>query len=166
MNVLDVGCGSTKEHFPLEGKNIISMSIERTNFNKEILDYVCDAHFLPFKDNSFDVVYCGHTLEHCDSPLIVLHELKRVAKQKIMLKVPSLKMVIDEEDPHHIYTWSKSSFSNLLAKVFSKYKVYETNRNDKWINTFPFFRKTFHLFTHLLPFFQNELTAICWKSNI
>jgi SAM-dependent methyltransferase len=39
-----------------------------------------DMHFLPFKDESFDLGFARHTLEHSPMPLIALMEWKRVIK--------------------------------------------------------------------------------------
>ena len=39
-----------------------------------------DVHDIPFEDNSFDVVFCNHTLEHVDDDLKALRELYRILK--------------------------------------------------------------------------------------
>lgn len=39
-----------------------------------------DAHFLPFEDNTFHIVYCRYLLEHVQNPLVVLKEIHRVLK--------------------------------------------------------------------------------------
>jgi SAM-dependent methyltransferase len=39
-----------------------------------------DAHWLPFEDERFDVVYCRYLLEHVADPLRVLREAHRVLK--------------------------------------------------------------------------------------
>jgi len=38
----------------------------------------CDAHHLPFRDKSFQLVYCHNVLEHVLDPWKVLREMKRV----------------------------------------------------------------------------------------
>ena len=40
---------------------------------------LCDAHALPFRDNSFDLAYCHNVLEHVANPWQVIRELRRVA---------------------------------------------------------------------------------------
>jgi ubiquinone/menaquinone biosynthesis C-methylase UbiE len=39
-----------------------------------------DAARLPFRDGSFDLVYCRYLLEHVADPAAVLHELRRVTQ--------------------------------------------------------------------------------------
>jgi hypothetical protein len=44
------------------------------------IDVVADVHFLPFKDNSFDIVTTWEVFEHLHSPWIVIQEINRVLK--------------------------------------------------------------------------------------
>jgi ubiquinone/menaquinone biosynthesis C-methylase UbiE len=46
-----------------------------------------DAHMLPFKDNSFDLVLCSEVLEHVLNPKLVFMELGRVGGKFILLTV-------------------------------------------------------------------------------
>lgn len=48
-----------------------------------------DASSIPFKDSSFDMVVSCHVLEHLPDFDIGLLELKRIAKQKIIVAVPT-----------------------------------------------------------------------------
>src|SRR6266550_2167383 len=40
-----------------------------------------DIHALPFRDKSFDFVYCAHILEHVENPLKACAEIMRVGKR-------------------------------------------------------------------------------------
>lgn len=42
---------------------------------------VANAHHLPYKDNTFEAVFCLEMLEHVDDPVQVLSEVKRVLKK-------------------------------------------------------------------------------------
>jgi len=42
---------------------------------------------LPFKDNEFDEVYCRNVFEHLGNPMSVLLEMKRVCKNKGIIKI-------------------------------------------------------------------------------
>ena len=42
---------------------------------------VADAHKLPFRANSFDLVVCYETIEHVSNPMKMLKEMQRVLKK-------------------------------------------------------------------------------------
>lgn len=39
-----------------------------------------DVHKIPFEDNSFDIVFCNHVLEHVDDDIKAMSEIRRVLK--------------------------------------------------------------------------------------
>jgi SAM-dependent methyltransferase len=39
-----------------------------------------DVHDIPFEDNTFDVVFCNHVLEHVDDDILACSEINRVLK--------------------------------------------------------------------------------------
>lgn len=49
---------------------------------------LADAHYLPFKDGSFELVKASHLLEHVRNPFNALGEMLRVATKEIILKFP------------------------------------------------------------------------------
>lgn len=51
-------------------------------------DVLAMAERLPFKDASFDVVHCAHTLEHVRDLPAAIAELKRVARKQVIVVVP------------------------------------------------------------------------------
>jgi SAM-dependent methyltransferase len=40
-----------------------------------------DVHQIPFEDESFDVVFCNHVLEHVDDDILACREINRVLKK-------------------------------------------------------------------------------------
>jgi len=80
--VLDIGSG----HNPYEKADVLCEryleDVERTGHVK--IDarpfVIATLEFLPFKDESFDLVTCSHVLEHVDNPRRAFEEIKRVGK--------------------------------------------------------------------------------------
>jgi ubiquinone/menaquinone biosynthesis C-methylase UbiE len=75
------------------------------------LDFIKgDAHNMPFRNNSFDVVYCRYILEHVANPLKVLNEVWRVLINGGRLFVQEnniLAIEIYPECPHFKKAWQK-----------------------------------------------------------
>ncbi len=90
--ILDIGCAggwmSSKlaEKFPQAQIWGIDIYDEAINHGRKLypkIDFrIADAHKMPFKKNSFDLIICTEVLEHLDNPRAVLLEMKRVLKKK------------------------------------------------------------------------------------
>ena len=86
--ILDVGCASgwflskLASVFPKAqcfGIDIYDKAIQHGHkLYPSITFQSADAHTIPFKDKSFDLVICTEVLEHVDDPKSVLLEIKRV----------------------------------------------------------------------------------------
>jgi SAM-dependent methyltransferase len=50
-------------------------------YRSQTVNIVADAEFLPFRGNSFDLIYSRNVLEHLPNPLNALREQKRVCKE-------------------------------------------------------------------------------------
>ena len=99
FKILDVGCsarpkGDVNIGFlrgglnPQTGARIQGefMSPQKTsNF------LLADPAHLPFKDESFNVVFSSHAIEHIQNPFLMLHEMCRVAKRKVIVRCPHRK---------------------------------------------------------------------------
>jgi len=71
LKVLDVGCGDApKGDVTLD----LFFYVKCKNF------VIAEAHYLPFKNDVFEKVYCKHCLEHFGTPLKFFEEAKRVLK--------------------------------------------------------------------------------------
>jgi ubiquinone/menaquinone biosynthesis C-methylase UbiE len=94
--ILDLGCGSGivasefKKFFgtKIEGVDIVDKRVIQMPFT------LYDGKNIPLSDNSFDVVLINFVLHHCEDPIKVLSEAKRVAKGKI---------IIYEDLPENVY---------------------------------------------------------------
>jgi len=122
--ILDVGSGDgyitnllrQNEHnvFSLEMSQIrIQRHFRRLGKEKLIQGNAC---YLPFKDNSFDYVYIGETLEHIINPGQVLQEAFRIAKHKVLFDLPRVRGGYNI-DPHHIWGIECEDFDNNMFGI-------------------------------------------------
>jgi len=94
-NVLDVGCG---EGFCAPAFKSLGMVWEGVSWDQEDIDRGeskgitikrMDMSFLDYRDNSFDLIFARHTLEHSPMPLITLLEWYRVSRKYLLVVLPS-----------------------------------------------------------------------------
>jgi len=115
---LNVGCGSD----PWGDVRVdVAFEFIAGPCNPNVL---ADAHFLPFKDNSFDIVKCSHVLEHLKNPFRALDEMVRVARNEIILRFPT------EWDVLPLF------ISNIFPPSFSVIRLYCQGRKKRlhlWI---------------------------------
>ncbi len=94
--VLDVGCGrgyladllSQDAQYQLTGADIVIPDKLRQMEKDNLCFVTAPVEKLPFPDHSFDTVICTHTLEHVPQLAAAIQELRRVAKQRLIVVVP------------------------------------------------------------------------------
>lgn len=62
-------------------RNQKNLDYTTCDLNSPLADVKADIQNLPFEDNSFDVIFCNHVLEHVDDDKKALSELHRVMKK-------------------------------------------------------------------------------------
>lgn len=91
--ILDVGCGT-------KPKGTVNVDVSRKGVNKQIEEQnnevsmsakannfvLAHGEYLPFEDEIFDVVYSSHAIEHTQNPILMLKEMYRLAKRKVIVK--------------------------------------------------------------------------------
>jgi len=77
-SVLIIGSGDKCEFY--RNKFRESLLINSDVHNQFGVDIVFDAHNIPFKDNTFQLVYSSQVLEHTLQPWVVSKEINRVTK--------------------------------------------------------------------------------------
>ena len=103
--ILDAGCGTGKlaafwlnEGYDVIGVDISDSALDITK-RKGVKVIKADIlHGLPFKNNTFDLVYSDGLIEHFIHPELVLAELFRISSDYILTFVPRislLKKIID-----------------------------------------------------------------------
>ncbi len=87
--ILCVGCRNHAEidYFYAKGVKKI-LGIDLMSKHSDIL--VMDMHQMTFPDNSFNVVYSSHSLEHAYDPQKVINEIKRICRPGgyVVIEVP------------------------------------------------------------------------------
>lgn len=91
--ILEIGCGGGQMRTFLRkrGYRYVGTDLSKTrlvgdkSLDKHLkehggADILCDAHFLPFRDSSFDLVYSSALTEHLACPYLVAQEVARCLK--------------------------------------------------------------------------------------
>jgi ubiquinone/menaquinone biosynthesis C-methylase UbiE len=98
----------------LLGVNIICLDVVNEH-QTDVPFLMYDGKKIPYEDNTFDAVLLIYTLHHCDDPIEVLKEARRVSKGKIIIF----------EDTYTNF------FNKLLAKIFDYYSNKKYNPKVK-----------------------------------
>jgi SAM-dependent methyltransferase len=96
--VLNLGSGIGRfDHYLSKNINPINLDISSSVID---VDIIGDAHFLPFKDSSFDIVYSIAVLEHLKRPWAAADEIFRVLHPggHVVLELPFLNVIHDDHD--------------------------------------------------------------------
>ena len=148
--ILDVGSGIN----PLKREDVIHVDVNKLNVHLEL---VADAQNLPFRDNSFEIVYASHILEHLTNPFKALSEFKRVSKNFVVVKVPnaSYEDCVYIMSLEHLFSWTETTFKQFLKKVFSQVKVSGVLR----------YKSEHRGFKHKLATIKFYIISLFWKTN-
>lgn len=123
MKALDLGCGNRKL------KNAIGVDRIRTKKT----DIICDLNQgIPFRDNTFDLIFSSHTLEHLDDIVFTMEEIHRVAKPKakVILILPFFSWSYTFQDVTHKHFFGYYSFDTFteMQNVEEKFVHYSRVR--------------------------------------
>ena len=135
---LDVGC----EHV-LRGN--VNVDLTKPNFVHSKTFIKADGQHLPFRDRIFEKTTSHHLIEHVENPYLLLDELIRVTKNKVIVKCPHRYSFIAKSFEHKHY-FNKTWFANVLSKKNIKFRTYTTLDREREILKFPL-----------------EITVIIWK---
>jgi len=116
--MVELGCGSTKQ----EG----FIGVDR--FNLEGVDIVADMNQkFPFDDNSVDVIYSSHAIEHLDSIEHVMSEIWRICKNNAIciIIVPYFNNYGNIANHYH-----KLYFNEHTFRYFTKTKEFLTQQEE------------------------------------
>jgi len=111
-------------------KNLKHIDYTTTDLESPIADVKADICDLPFKDNSYDVIFCNHVLEHIPDDTKAMQELYRV------LKPGGYGIFQIPQDLNRDVTFEDDSITDRKerAKIFGQYdhvRVYGRDYFDK-----------------------------------
>lgn len=139
--VLDAGCGEgfvtdfvkrQNTDLRITGVDLSEKAIRyaRERFGEQAHFCTGDLYDLPFPDDSFDTVLCSEVLEHLEAPGQAAAELRRVARNYVVITVPLepyFKWLNDlgqwmglSPDPGHVNFWTKDSFQTFIERHYSE----------------------------------------------
>jgi len=76
--MLDLGCGDAKHRSNFEQAGFNYVGLDYCSENATLLG---DAHALPFKDESFELIFSRSVFEHLQYPFVAMNEAYRVLKR-------------------------------------------------------------------------------------
>ena len=127
QKVLDVGCGRGYFVKKLVEKGYDTYGCDVfTEFDVQGVKYFQgNIESLPFADNEFDVVTCSHTLEHVKDLKKAIAELKRVAKDRIIITVPKQRYYYYTLDLHlHFFPYAAKLEEVMDMEKFTLKKIW------------------------------------------
>lgn len=135
-NVLDVACGTGYGSYLMinaGAEKVTGLDIDSKTINYAKKLYKVpglhfqkgDAHKIPFKDKTFDVLVSFETIEHLTNPELFLLESKRVLKENgiLVISTPN-KYEYPKGNKFHIKEFTPNEMGNLLKKFFSETKFF------------------------------------------
>ena len=113
---LNVGSGN-------DDINGINVDIKRLNRDNYIIS---TGECLPFRDDSYPIVYCSHVLEHVANPIELCREMLRVSSDRVIIKTPHRLWKMFDFNKYHLVkgfssSWFGRTFKNYRHKVFVKF---------------------------------------------
>lgn len=141
QTLLDAGCGEgfaidfLSGYFPdlrMTGVDVseAAVAFAREHFGDRARFRTGSLYKLPFSDRAFDTVLCSEVLEHLEDPSAAIEELKRVARNYVIITVPLepyfewLNLVARKLslsiDPGHVNFWTKQGFMTFMRHHFDE----------------------------------------------
>ena len=140
VTLLDAGCGEGFVADYLHRRNP-ALSITGIDNSAEAIAYA-ESRFgraadfgvgsllkLPYADNSFDTVVCSEVLEHIVEHEVAMGELKRVARNYVVVSVPNepyfkwlndfARIIRFSQDPGHVNFWTHGQFRRYMRSHFA-----------------------------------------------
>jgi len=133
QSVLDLGCGQAfcQGFFTNYGLDYVGICLGEDyeialKNGKNVMN--CDFTFLPFENETYDMLYARHSLEHSPMPLLTLTEWYRVSKKYVALVLPCPDYW-GRKGRNHYFVLDSEQWENLFDVagfdvVYQKTKIY------------------------------------------
>lgn len=112
--VLIIGAGEKIMYYKKKFPNCEVITSDVHNEFKP--DYIFDAHFIPFKDNSFDMVLAAQVIEHTINPWKICQELQRVTKLGGLLQIEAPQNYPYHAEPYDFFRFTFTGMRSLFPK--------------------------------------------------
>lgn len=151
-NVLDVACGPGLDMDHLkEMTDKIPFSYTGIDFTPSFIDEAMENHpdqefrvahvmDIPFKDNSFDVVYTRHSLEHVSDPHVELDEMFRLAKKYVIIgwfrlvdTETKLQVKSNKFGEYPLHDLNREEFTKRIEEWGSIEDTFTIKHNECWL---------------------------------
>ncbi len=109
---LDVGSGEVPTGDVNVDRFLYVQAKDRTSIRTKA-DVIADAHFLPFRERSFDEVYSSHLIEHVWNPAGFLRECERIARKRVVIKCPSRWAKGHRRNQFHLWSMTRKWFARM-----------------------------------------------------
>lgn len=135
-------------------------------------DVVADAHYLPFRNNTINEIYCSHVLEHLQNPRLAVKEIARVLKSRAVatIIVPNMRLPWaiylsynygDKRSPFEAHEWKITRTalerltrnSDLVTSELQPLNDHETHWGIEWF----FFATKLKLLTESILFAKSKI---------
>lgn len=156
--VLILGTGDKKEYYKsIFAHSYVICSDVHAEFTPDI---IFDGHFIPFIDNTFDLVLAAQVIEHTINPWQFCNELQRVTKTGGFLQIEAPQTFPYHAQPYDFYRFTYTGMRSLFPKCeVLKESITEGNASvvaitisNYFINLSkkPFIRSSFLFVTRIL----------------
>jgi ubiquinone/menaquinone biosynthesis C-methylase UbiE len=122
-NILDAGCG---DGLFIESATRAGLKCEGMDTNNDLLSVCRKKGFtvvygdltkkLPYKDGTFDGIYCSNVFEHLHEPEFAMHELLRILKKGglLIVTVPEAHNRLFYNDWTHVKGFTRMTFNSMM----------------------------------------------------
>ena len=122
--VLDLGAGGKHQRWD----NVVQIDI----FRFPMIDVVCTADRLPFRDNAFKAVISQAVFEHLQYPEWTAAEIRRVLQPGGIAKIDTAFLQPEHGYPHHFYNATETGLRHWFRDFDIQWSGVEAYQHPQW----------------------------------